>query len=648
MTIKKIIAALVIICFTAIAATGGGKVRIWREPLVIPTYKVAEPDPNPRFYNGRAYQGAQGHVYPYAMIDALTSEKQDQSYNALYLENEYVKICFLPEIGGRLFSAIDKTNNYDYFYRQSVVKPALIGMLGAWISGGIEWCIPHHHRATTYMPVDYTLVENPDGSKTIWVGEMELRHRMNWILGATLYPDKNFMEVTVKIFNRTPFTHSILYWANVAVHSGPDFQVIYPPSVQFVADHAKKDFARWPISHEVYRGVDYTKGVDVSWEKNHIEPTSMFAFHCLEDFIAGYDYGNDAGVVHFASHHKVPGKKFWTWGVGENGKIWERVLTDSDGPYTELMVGSYSDDQPDYSWIQPYEVKVIKQYWYPIRKIQGVKNANRQAAVNLEVEDGMIEFGFNTTSKYDDATILLKAGEEVLFERKVDISPAEPFYKKIALPAGAKETDLEAVLLSSDKQELVSYKPVEVDDNAPMPEPVSPPPPPEEIETIEEMYLAGLRLQQFYNPAIKPESYYLEALKRDPGDSRVNTVLGMQDCKNALYKQAEEKLNLALDRITKDYTRPLDGRPHYYLGIALQAQGRYDEAYDAFYRASWNSAWSSASYSALAQLDCRREWAKRARRKRPLRRLRKLCGIIRKVILNFPWITATAGFGSAL
>ena len=132
-----------------VPARAAESVRIWEESLVVPTYLIEAPDPNPVFYFGRAYQGAQGPVYPYPFLDRLTDRKVDKSYRAVYLENEFLKICVLPELGGRIFSAVDKTNGYDFVYRQRVIKPALIGMLGAWISGGVEWNIPHHHRATT-------------------------------------------------------------------------------------------------------------------------------------------------------------------------------------------------------------------------------------------------------------------------------------------------------------------------------------------------------------------------------------------------------------------------------------------------------------------------------------------------------------------
>ena len=293
----------------------------------------------------------------------------------------------LPELGGRLFSATDKTNNYEFFYRQHVIKPALIGMLGAWISGGVEWCALHHHRNTTFMPVDYTLAENPDGSKTIWVGETERRHRMKWLIGLTLCPGRSYVEATVKFFNRTPQSHSILYWANVAVHVNDSYQVIFPPSVQMATYHSKIDFTHWPVSQGSYRGHDYT-GVDISWWKNSPPSNSFFAWDLRERLHGRVRPRRQAGVVHVADHHVVCGAKLWEWGTSASGRMWDKILTDEDGPYAELMVGAFSDNQPDYSWIKPYEVKSFHQYWYPVRGIGGFKNANLHAAVNLELRGG--------------------------------------------------------------------------------------------------------------------------------------------------------------------------------------------------------------------------------------------------------------------
>ncbi len=595
-------------CMLSYAITTVSKdstVRIWEEPLVIPTYEVGIPDPNPRFYAGRAYQGAQGRVYPYPMLDRLTDNRKDKTYNAVYLENEYIKICILPEIGGRIFYAIDKTNNHDFLYHQHVIKPALIGMLGAWISGGIEWNFPHHHRATVFMPIDYTFQENPDGSKTIWMSEIEIRHRMRWVIGITLYPGKSYFEAAFKFINRTPVIHSFLYWANVSTHANPDYQVIFPPGTEYATYHSKNAFAHWPVSHEVYRGIDYSEGVDLSWWKNHPSPISFFAWNYEDDFLAGYDHEKNAGTVYVANHYLAPGKKLWEWGPGPQGRIWDEILTETDGPYAEIMVGAYSDNQPDYSWLQPYETKTVSQYWYPIREMEGVKNANLKAAVDLRVTpENMALIGFSTTSAYEKAKVLLKAGNKVIFQQEINISPGEPFQKKILLPPGVKKEDLQVSLLSSANEELIAYKPVKKKDT-PMPDVVEPPPSPDDIKTVEELYLAGLRLEQFYNPTLEPYPYYEEALKRDPGNYRVNIALGILNYKGGMLKEAEEKFRTAIKRATKNYTSPRDGEAYYYLGLILQLQGKYDDAYNAFYKAVWSYESQSAAYFHISEIDCK-------------------------------------------
>ncbi|MGD1156986.1 MAG: DUF5107 domain-containing protein [Terriglobia bacterium] len=581
-------------------------VKLWEEPLVIPTYKIGEPDRNPIFYSGRAYQGAKGLIYPYPVLDKITDVREDKAYHAVYLENKFIKLCVLPEIGGRILMGLDKTDNYDFFYHQHVIKPALIGMLGAWISGGVEWDVPHHHRASTYITVDHVLQENPDGSKTVWVGETELRHRMKWIVGLTVFPDKSYVEATVKLFNRTPVAHSMLYFANVAVHANKDYQVIFPPDTQYATFHAKNEFLHWPISDRDFGGLEFGKPVDVSWWKNHPSPTSWFCWDCEEDFFGGYDHSKLAGVVQIADHNVVPGKKFFEWGSGSEAAMWDKILTDSDGPYLELMAGAYSDNQPDYSWVQPYEMKTFKQYWYPIRNLGGIKNANLDAAMNLEVKpDQTARVAFNTTSAFLNAKVVLRAGDKVLLEQTVDISPGKPFAKEVSLPADVEQGDLKASLYSAANRELISYTPVKMR-NSPMPQAVKRPPAPKDIKTVEVLYLTGLRLEQFYSPALEPYPYYEEALRRDPGDSRVNTQLAILYCKRGMFKEAEQHLNKAIERTTKDYTRPKDGEAFYYLGVALAAQGKLDAAYDAFYRATWSNAWHAAAYYELARISSRR------------------------------------------
>jgi tetratricopeptide (TPR) repeat protein len=570
----------------------------------IPTYLSGPPDPDPMFYFGRASQGAEGRIYPYPLYDNLTNVKGSATYHLIYLENEYVKVGILPEIGGKLFSAVDKTNNYDFVYHQHVIKPALIGLIGAWISGGIEWNIPHHHRASTFMPVQWSVESAPDGSKTVWVGELEPRQRMRWAVGYTLRPGSSVLECSVRIVNRTPLVNTMLCFANVAVNANPGYQIIFPPATQHVAYHFKREFADWPIAHSRFNGADFTAGVDVSWYKNHLSANSMFAWNYQDDFFAGYDHGREAGTMSVADHHIVPGKKFWTWGNGPRGRMWDGILTDTDGPYVELMVGAYSDNQPDYSWLQPFEERSFAMHWYPFRDIGGVKNANLDAAVNLEVAGGVARLGFYATRDFSPATVTLKAGDQVLLSRTVAINPGRPFRAEVPLPAGLDEHDLRASL-SAEGRELVAYSPVRL---APEPTPtaVTRPPAPADMANQEELFLAGQRIDQFHDPLAQADPYWEEALRRDPGEISANTGLGLLDLRRARFAEAEQHFRKALERLTFNYTTPKDAEPFYYLGVALKAQGKDDQAFDAFYKAAWSQEWKSPAYFSLAEIAASR------------------------------------------
>ncbi len=582
-------------------AADASPVRVWEENTVIPTYLAGEPEPNPIFNLGRNSQGAQGVVYPYPLYDSLTHQKVDRTYKMVYLENEYIRIGILPEIGGRLFEGVDKTNGYNFIYRQHVIKPALIGLIGAWISGGIEWNIPHHHRASTFLPVQYSVEDNADGSKTVWVGELEVRQRMRWAVGYTLRPGKSYVEARVRILNRTPVVNTMLCFANVAVHVNEDYQVIFPPSTQYGTFHGKREFVRWPIANAMYAGADFTKGVDVSWYKNHIQANSIFAWNYSDDFFAGYDHGKQAGTMAVADHNIVPGKKVWTWGDGPRGRMWDKILTDNDGAYDELMVGAYSDNQPDYSWLQPFDVKSFSMNWYPFRDIGGVKKGNLEAAVNLEVnKDGTVKLGFNTTSAHASAIVRLEAGSKVLLEETIAIDPGKPYLKQVSIPAGIDEHDLRASI-SADGKELVSYSPIRLTP-IPMPKPVTSPLPPAQVKTVEELYLIGLRAEQFHSPDVEPEPYWEEALRRDPNDIRVNTALGINYFKKARFTEAEKFFRTAVERLTDNYTTPKDAEPIYYLGLTLKAQGKFDEAYKYLYNSTWNLSWRAAGYYGVAEI----------------------------------------------
>ena len=581
------------------------QVKLSEQDWIIPTYVVSPPDKNPIFFRGESYQGASKYIYPYGMNDVISDEKTDKAWKTVTLENEYIKLCVTPEIGGKLYYATDKSNGYNFVYKNNVVKPSNIGMLGAWVSGGIEWCVLHHHRASTFLPVDCTTSENEDGSKTIWIGETEPRHRMRWTIGITMFPGRSYFEAEVKIHNPTPYTNTFLYWANVATHTNENYQVFFPPSVNIATFHAKNSFTNWPFSTEIYNGQDFTKGVDVSWWKNSPNSNSFFAYDLKEDFMGGYDHGKETGTVHIGDHNIVKGAKLWEWGSGPRGQATEGRLTESDGPYVEIMVGAFSDNQPDYSWIRPYEVKTFHQYWYPVKDIKGFKYANLNGAVNLEEKDNnQVFLGYCTTRKIEKANVILRNKEKVVFNKTMEISPGKAFTGVIKIDGIYDITDLYTEMTDSGTGEvLVSYKPVIHEKAEKLPDIVRRPPLPKDIPTVEELFLAGSRIQQFYNPTLNAMDYFEEALKRDPSDIRTNTAVGNIFLRNGDYNTARSYFSKAVKRITRDFTRPSTCEALYLEGLTLKALGLYDEATDTLYRATWDYACHSAAYLELARIS---------------------------------------------
>ena len=364
------------------------KVKIWIDDVTIPTYETGEYSKIPMFLEKRVYQGSSGRVYPHPVCESVSDEKKDKTYTAVYMENEYLFVMVLPEIGGRIQRILDKTNNYDAVYYNEVIKPALVGLAGPWISGGIEFNWPQHHRPSTFDPVDFTIRENEDGSATIYVSEIEKMHRTKGMAKYTLYPGKAYLEIKGQLYNQTDRPQTFLWWANPAVPVNDYTKSIFPPDVHAVMDHGKRDVSRFPVSTSTYYKMDYSEGVDISRYKNIPVPTSYMAYHSDYDFIGNYDYDKEAGLLHIADHHISPGKKQWTWGSGDFGQAWDRNLTDENGPYIELMTGMFTDNQPDFTFIAPYEEKTFTQYFLPYKNVGAVKNATLDAAINLEVMDG--------------------------------------------------------------------------------------------------------------------------------------------------------------------------------------------------------------------------------------------------------------------
>ncbi len=580
------------------------EVKIWEEEVVIPTYEVGKPEKNPMFLEKRVYQGSSGKIYPYPSTNEISRVKTDMAWNAVWLENNYLKVMILPELGGRIQRAYDKTNDYDFVYYNHVIKPALVGLTGPWISGGIEFNWPQHHRPTTYSPVDYKLVANNDGSKTLITGDVDQMYGTKEITKFTLYPDKAYIEITGQLYNRTPLPQTFLWWANPAVPVNDHTQSIFPPDVRSVYDHGKRAVSRFPIATGEYYKHDYSEGVDISRYKNIPVPTSYMAEKSDYDFVGGYDYQKKAGLLHVADHHVSPGKKQWTWGCGEFGKAWDRNLTDEDGPYIELMTGMYCDNQPDFTWLKPYEEKVFKQYFMPYKAVGQVKNASINAALNVEkTDEGKLFVCVYATARYDSAQIKVEYDGKEIFSDETFLSPVDIYEKELELEIPDRYKVKVSVITAG--KELISYQ--AKDQGIPeLAEPAQAAKLPQDILTNEELYLTGQHIEQYRHATWLPDPYYLEGLKRDPDDTRINNAYGLLLLRRGRLEHAEKYFRAALKRLTSMHPNPYDSEPYYNLGLALFYQEKYEDAFDAFYKATWVNELQEMSFYYLAVIASRK------------------------------------------
>lgn len=577
------------------------QVNIWQEQVTIPTYPVGKPDKNPMFFEKRVYQGSSGVVYPHPVIEKIEDEKVDKEYTALFIENKYLKIMILPEIGGRVQMAYDKIAQRHFIYYNQVIKPALVGLCGPWISGGIEFNWPQHHRPSTFDPVDYKIEENADGSKTVWVSEVEIMFRTKGMAGFTLHPDKAYLEIKAQLYNRTNIPQTFLWWANPAVSVDDHYQSVFPPDVHAVFDHGKRDVSSFPIATGTYYKIDYSPGTDISRYKNIPVPTSYMAVNSEYNFVGGYQHDTRAGVLHVADHHVSPGKKQWTWGNGDFGIAWDRNLTDEDGPYIELMTGVYTDNQPDFSWIMPYEEKSFTQYFLPYREVGLVKNATRDVVLGWDKNGDEATIKVFATSAMDNVIITVSRQDHEVFNEIVNLSPENVWMHTLSVQGYSNEQF--AIAVSDDQgRELVSFKEVKPEHKE-IPQPAKPALLPEQVENEEQLFLTGQHLEQYRHATYSPVSYYEEALRRDPNDIRNNNALGLWLLRRGQFEKSIPYFETAIKTITQRNPNPYDSEPYYNLGLALKYVGRDKEAYDAFFKSTWSSTWQDAGYFSVAQID---------------------------------------------
>jgi tetratricopeptide (TPR) repeat protein len=550
-------------------------VKGWKGTVTIPTY-VWEDDVNPKFWamegGPRLSTTVQGAIiYPYTMQDHLSRTKVDRTYQALFLENEYLKITCLPELGGRLHSVFDKTEGVangqgrEMFHLNRVIKPSMIAMRGAWISGGVEWNSgPHGHTVTILSPVDALIGQNTDGSAFLEISNQEKLFRTRWTARVTLHPGRTYLDEQIRIFNPTDGMHPYYFWNCTAFPCRAGTRFIYPMSLG--TDHLFRQFFSWPI----YRGRD------ISWLKNYPQPTSIFAVRCQYDFFGAYDVDANRGIVQVANHYELGGKKAWTWGTSDFGRVCQENLTDEDGAYIEVQSGPLPT-QSDYGMLGPREEVSWREWWYPVHGLgDGFEYATRDVAAQTTRNDGKLQLRLLATGEFSGATCaLLRKGQELLV-KQIDLSPEK--VQEVTL-SETGQSPIDVVVKAKGGPVLASF-------TTPLPIPKTSPPEvstlmdrPDDQLTTDEKYLKGRKYDRGTQRR-DARAAYEKVLAEDPGYLLALRALAVLDLEAGLYPQAIERLQKALNRDSDD------GLSWYFLGVCRLRTGENQEALRCGYRAT--------------------------------------------------------------
>ena len=561
-----------------------GGVKVWEGELKIPTYRLGPDDQNPPILIDRRNPIHPGGsiIYPYPIQECLTDVKKDRVWKAVFLENDYLRLTLLPDLGGHLLSALDKVSNEEAIYRNHVLKYARIGIRGAWVSGGIEWNFPNGHTVTTTSPIDCSIQENQDGSKTVCVGDMERVSRMRWSVAITLFPQSALFETEVRLFNRTFLPNRFWYWANSAIPASPGLEFVTTASKVMTL----QDVMDYPVNG----------GVNIGWDKNHLEPQDLFSLNSLQDFVAWYNHDLERGMVNYARRTDAPGKKFYTWGNSGDGKIWTELLTDEDGPYAEMQSGRLLTMRI-WEIMVPFRVETWKEAWYPIRKIGAPVSANRDTAFSLNIRKGKVHLGVHVTSSQPGAQLTLHAGDAAILSERVDLGPEKPYLKEIVTTnrGGSGRKGLKIALrdqsgrtigeyLEGDRsppgREIRGY--IKIEPNA-------------RVRAAEERWQAGVEFEKI-GDFVQAEMQYRGALEEDTGYSPAHRSLGILHLRRGNLSEALRELRAALERNTAD-----DGA-RFFLGACLISMERFDEAVEETLTLSRSSNYGAAAAHLLGGL----------------------------------------------
>jgi len=585
--------------FLALALLSGltlpasAQVRVWQGTLSLPAYEEGLPDPNPPFDQFATTR----FNYPYTLRTNLTGRRTDHQWRAIFLENEYLKCSILPDLGGHLYTCIDKINGLPMFYANPSIKKANIGYRGAWAAFGVEYNFPVSHNWMSLSPIDFAFAQNADGSASVTVGNVDRVYGMEWNVEMVLRPKSTVLEQRVTLSNRSDVRHRFYWWNNAGVQVWDDSHVEYP--MRFVASHGFTEVQPWPVD---------SSGHDLSIIRNQTYgPVSWFVHASREPFMGVWNPHTNSGTVHFANYDELPAKKIWSWGVDADGLDWRKALSDNDSAYAEVQAGLFRN-QETYAFLQPRQTINFSEYWMPVRGIGVITRANLSGVLAVKRQGTALVIGFNANQPLSAVTVSVSDGSTQVWSGHADLVPESTWSREVPLPNEDRKytvaiRDRTGAVVMQQTEGEYDWTPVSEVRVGPQPSGRIPPAEnrgeDDRIQLGETQELNGnlLLALQTYSDLLKQNADSYAALK---AAGRLSAILFH-------YEHAVTFLEKVLSRNTTD------AEAAYYLAISYDGLGLPEKARTAFETAYRLPQWRAAAAIRLAELSAREKDLDRAR-----------------------------------
>src|SRR5580658_3697007 len=567
---------IVLLALTLTLPLAHAEVRVWQATLTLPTYEEGAPDPNPPF---DAFSTGRFN-YPYTLRENITNQRVPHDWRAVYMENEYLRCSVLPDIGGHLYTCLDKVSGQPMFYANPSIKKANIGYRGAWAAFGIEFNFPVSHNWVSMSPVPFSFAKNADGGASVWVGNIDRVCGMEWLVELRLRPGSTVLEEHVALNNRSDVRHRFYWWNNAGIEVKDDSRIYYP--MRFTASHGFTDIDTWPVD---------STGKDLSLIRNQTAgPVSRFVYGSREPFMGVWRPDTNSGTVHYAEYAELPAKKIWSWGVDADGLDWRRALSDNDSAYVEVQAGLFRN-QETYAFLEPRQTIQFSEYWMPARGIGGIARANMAGVLNLTRRAGALVAAFNANRKIALASIRILQGKRVLAEEKTNLTPEHIWTREIK-NAGTDPFTFE--LRDGAGKMLLRHTEGEYDWT-----------PAAEIKTGPQAHPAeddALRRgtdRELQGDLLIALRSYQDGLQHAPGDFALSVAAGRLCAGLQRYADAIRYLEPAAARAT------WDPEIAYYLGLAYDGAGDRAKARLAYEIAARMPSWRAAASLKLGELLAR-------------------------------------------